>query len=215
MGLLGFGGFARAGFFVGLETIVGIMHPMKFSAFSLKTGVCLLVILFTAQMFVPAFVTPAQAMYWEDDTDFNAPQDRVQRPNGGFFLFNWFRKSQQSGQKRRAKELENRDKGPSVNGKKKALLLVTSGLVGMGIGLLISSATTNNEDHRGRNNFMGAVFGFCGGLAVGSFIIPDDYQVDSASLPNNRFRVAFASDPKLQPIRGSFCKAPLHVALNF
>ena len=191
------------------------MHPMKFSAFSLKIGVCLMVILFTAQTFVPAFISPAQAMYWEDDSDFNAPQDRLERPQGGFFLFRWFHSSKTQSQKRRAAALDNRDKGPGVNGKKKALLLVTSALVGVGIGLLIASETTNNEDHRGRNNFLGATFGLCGGLAVGTFIIPSDYQVDSASLPNNRFHVAFASDPKLQPIRVASRQARVHIALNF
>jgi len=191
------------------------MHPMKFSAFSLKTGVCLAVLLFAAQTFVPVFVTPAHALYWEDDTDFNAPQDRVERPRGGFFLFNWFRSIKSHGQKNKAKALENRDKGPGVNGKKKTLLLVTSGLVGTGIGLLISSTTTNDPNHRGRNNFLGATFGLCGGLAIGSFIIPGDYQVDSASLPNNRFRLAFATDPTLQPVVDAFHATPVHVALKF
>jgi hypothetical protein len=188
---------------------------MKFSAFSLKTGVCLMVILFTAQMVVPAFITPARAMYWEDDTDFNAPQDRLERPQGGFFLFNWFRSAKTHSQKRHAEALENRDKGPGVNGKKKTILMVASAVVGVGIGLLIASETTNNEDHRGRNNFLGATFGLCGGLAVGTFIIPSDYQVDSASLPNNRFHMAFASDPKLQPIHATSHQARVRVALNF
>jgi hypothetical protein len=191
------------------------MLPMKFSTFSLKTGVCLAVLLFTAQMFIPAFVPSAHALYWEDDTDFNAPQDRLERPSGGFFLFNWFRSIKKHDQRKRAKGLENRDKGPGVNGGKKALLMVTSGVVGVGVGLLISSVTTDNPDNRSRNNFMGAAFGLCGGLLVGSLITPSDYQVDSASLPNQRFRTTFHSDPKLQPIRAAFHSTPVKVALQF
>jgi hypothetical protein len=188
---------------------------MKFSAFSLKTGLCLAVLLLATQTFVPVFVPPAHALYWEDDSDFNAPQDRKERPTGGFFLFNWFRSIKHSSQRHRAAGLENHDKGPGVNGKKKALLLVTSGIVGTGVGLLISSTTTHNNDYRARNNFVGGALGLCGGFAIGSFIIPGDYQVDSASLPNNRFHNMFVSDPKLEPIRVAFHSTPIHIKLTF
>ena len=188
---------------------------MKFSSFSLKAGICLALIFFTAQMFVPAFVTPARALYWEDDTDFNAPQDRLERPRGGFFLFKWIKSIKKAGIKHRAANLENHDKGPNVNGKKKAMILVTSGIVGLGIGLAISSTTTKNAAHRTRNNFLGAAFGLVGGMIIGSFIIPKDYQVDSSCLPDAKYRLALASDPALQSVRDAFHDPALQIVLNF
>lgn len=188
---------------------------MKISTFSLKTGACLAALLFVAQMTIPSFVPKAHALYWEDNSEFNAPQDRVERPRGGFFLFNWIGSITHSAKKHRAAELENRDKGPGVNSGKKALLLVTSAVVGIGVGLLITSTTTDNPDHQARNNFLGATFGLCGGLAVGSFIMPSDYQVDSANLPNARFRDQFAKDPAMQPIRSAFRRPMFCLASRF
>jgi hypothetical protein len=188
---------------------------MKFSPFSLKAAAFLILVLFTAQWFVPAFVPPARALYWEDDTDFNAPKDRKTRPEGGFFLFKWIRSLKGQSSKRQAQGLEQNDKGPGVNGKKKAVVMITSGLVGLGVGVAIASSTTENRENRSRNNFIGASIGLVGGLAVGALIMPSDYQVDPTALGELKYRMALVDDPALRAMKNAFHASAVRATLTF
>ncbi|GEM_PF-1111316 len=190
------------------------MLPMKSNKSALKSVVCLVVTLFTAQMFIPALVPSAHALYWEDDIEFNSPQDRVERPSGKFFLFRWIDSIKGKNKERRAGNLENHDKGPGVNGKKKALLMITCGVVGVGTGLLLSSTLTDDNENRSRNNFLGAALGLCAGLALGSILTPKDYQVDSANLPQAEFRRVFAAGPEPRKAP-EFRPMSVQVALKF
>ena len=88
-----------------------------------------------------AFLTPpAQALYWEDDYEGNDPKDIKKRPDD-FFLFKWIDDLNQDTKKNEYKDRDNRDKGPGVNDDARMAVILASGLVGLGLGMIIAAAT--------------------------------------------------------------------------
>jgi len=190
------------------------MPAMKWVSSSSAKVLCVLLVLTAAHLSLPAFVPQAHALYFEDDVDSNPPEDRVERPKGGFFLFKWIHSLTHSSTRREAAALENRDKGPGVNGGRKAVVLVTSGIVGMAIGLGISSSI-KNPGNRARSNFIGGSLGLCGGFGIGALIMPGDYQVDPQALGEYHYRVALLDDPAQSKTQAAFRRTTPLASLIF
>jgi hypothetical protein len=85
----------------------------------------------------------------------------------------------------------------------------------MGIGAAIASSTTNNEENRSRNNFIGAALGLCGGLGIGALLMPQDYQVDPQALGEMKYRLALNADPHRTDVLAAFHGAPARISLTF
>ncbi len=177
---------------------------MNRSPVLLKRIAILAAFIYFAGMAVPSFIPQAQALYWEDDYAGNDPKERIQR-NGGFFLFNWIGKLVKKSKRNQYGKIENRDNGPSVNGGRRALVAVTSGVVGLGVGLLIADSSTDNEGDRTANMFLGGALGLGAGVLVAALIMPRDYQVDPvAQAENLRFQQAWLHDESIRTVRAAF-----------
>lgn len=121
-------------------------------------------------------VSPAFATYWEDSFEGNDPEEQVRPKEGGFFLFRWIGSLFGDPKKKEIRKLEERDRGSGVNSGRRTLLIVTSGLVGLGAGLLATEAVVGDPD--GADRFVGGALGFALGVGFGALIMPKDYNVD-------------------------------------
>src|ERR1700722_10225158 len=90
----------------------------------------------------PGTTPKAQALWWEDDSSLSDPKEKVNRPSG-FFLSDWIDGLDKDSKESQYKDLENQDHGPSVNNGQKAVVIVTSGIVGLGAGLVTAYTLTN------------------------------------------------------------------------
>jgi hypothetical protein len=169
----------------------------------LKTAALLAAVLYVAGMTVPVLVPRAHALYWEDDYEGNHPKERRRRP-GGFFLFNWIGGLVKKSNQRQYGKIEDRDTGAAVNKGRRATLVVTCGLVGLGSGLLIGKAATNNPNDETSNMFVGGALGFGAGVLIASALMPPDYQVDPVAQSERTFRQAWAQDPTHTLVRSAF-----------
>jgi len=160
-------------------------------------------VIYVAGMTVPAFVPTAQALYWEDDYEGNHPKERKRRP-GGFFLFNWIGGLVKKADERQYGRMEDRDTGASVNKGRRATMVVACGLVGLGTGLLIAKAATNDPTDETSNMFVGGALGFGAGVLIASVVMPRDYQVDPVAQSGMKFRQAWLQDGSCMTVRASF-----------
>lgn len=188
------------------------MPPMR--RFPALYPVLALVLLLPAVIPGSPLVAPAGAAYWEDEFEGNAPEDRRRGPEEGFFLFRWIGSIFGDADEREIKSLEDRDRGPTVNSGRRTFLVVTSGLVGLGVGLL--AAETLVEDADGGDRFVGGAVGFAAGVGIGAWIMPKDYSVDPvAALEGRRFARAWIEDPQHRVVRDAFHGAPVRVHFRF
>lgn len=176
---------------------------MKHGSSILRTAAFLAAVLYLAGMAVPAFVPTAHALYWEDDYEGNSPKERKRRP-GGFFLFNWIGGLVKSSNERQYGKLEDRDTGAPVNNGRRTTLVIACGVVGLGTGLLIGKAVTDNENDESSNMFVGGALGFGAGVLLASALMPRDYQVDPVALSELKYRQAWLQDPSHRTVRAAF-----------
>ncbi|HVM31928.1 MAG TPA: hypothetical protein VMU88_02245 [bacterium] len=149
--------------------------------------------------FLPGFTPKAQALWWEDDSSLSDPKEKVNRPSG-FFLSDWINGLDKESKEAQYRDLENRDHGPSVNNGQKTVIIVTSGLVGLGGGLICAYTLT---DASTESMFIGGALGICAGIGVGALIMPADYEVQESRAPEPfrlasgdfSFQQAWAQDP--------------------
>jgi hypothetical protein len=180
---------------------MGIIHFM--SPKFIRLTLCLSLLFQLSGLLAPGFISKANALWWEDDSPLSDPKEKINRPSG-FFLSDWINGLDKESKKAQYKDLENQDHGPSVNNGQKGIIIIASGLVGLGAGLVTAYALTNDPSQQTRNLFIGGAIGLCAGIGIGALIMPRDYEVQEsqatlsnrwASLQDVRFRQAFAQDP--------------------
>jgi hypothetical protein len=173
--------------------------------------------LFTAMIYLPGMVVlplvpKAHALYWEDDYGGNDPKEVKSRPSG-FFLFDWIDDLNKDAKQGHYREMDDHDKGSTVNGGAKTLVVVASGLVGLGTGLFISSRLQGDQTS---NMFIGGALGLGAGIAIGALIMPRDYEVDQrAKIDFMKQRQAWLQDPIRLQIAQSFHSPPVSFSLQF
>ena len=162
---------------------------------------------------VPLFIPKAHALYWEDDTDSNDPKEVKRRPDH-FMLLDWVGDAEKDMKKGEYRDKDNRDKGPGVNGGSKALVVIASGLVGMGLGLVVANYATDDKSDLTSNLFIGGAIGLCAGVAVGALIIPGDYEKNrQAQIDFIKQRQAWMQDPIRLQVAQAF--QPTQASLQF
>lgn len=137
-----------------------------------------LALLFQLSGLFAGFATKAHALWWEDDSNLSDPKERINRPSG-FFLSDWINGLDRESKKARYQDLESQDHGPSVNNGQKAIVIVASGIVGLGGGLVTAYTLT---DATTEDMFIGGALGLCAGIGIGALIMPQDYEVQEAGL---------------------------------
>jgi len=161
----------------------------------------------------PLLSVPAHALYWEDDYGGNDPKDVKKRPDD-FFLFKWIDDLEHDAKKNEYKDKDNRDKGPGVNDDARTILILASGLVGLGLGLLIADRTVSAGGDKGSAMFIGGSLGLVAGVGIGALIMPANYEVDPfAASEFLKDRQARLDDPVQKRLVESF--HPQQVALQF
>jgi len=164
----------------------------------------------------PLLAPRAHALYWEDDGDEgNNPNEVKQRPDH-FGVFDWVDDLNKDSKKKSYQDMDNHDKGPEVNNGARALVLITSGVVGLGAGLFLSYEFSGPNDNVTSNMFIGGAIGLGAGIAVGALIMPRDYEVDQRA--QNDFlkqRQAWLQDPINLQVRQAFHPSQVSFSLKF
>jgi hypothetical protein len=164
----------------------------------------------------PLFVPKAHALYWEDSGDPNNDPSQTKRRPDHFSLFDWVGDLDRDSKKKHYADMDNHDKGPSVNNGARTLEVIASGLVGLGLGLLISNRLSGPNDDVSSNMFIGGALGLGLGVAVGALIMPQDYQVDQqARIDFLKQRQAWLQDPLRLEVQKAFLPADMNVTLKF
>src|SRR5579859_4546815 len=112
---------------------------MTFKSSFLKTTAFSAAFLYLSGMFCFPLIPKAYALYWEDDQDEgNNPNETKARPDH-FGLFDWVDDLDKDSKKKHYQDMDNRDRGASVNNGDKAGVVILSGIVGAGIGVFIGN----------------------------------------------------------------------------
>jgi len=163
----------------------------------------------------PLLTTPAQALYWEDDVDGNDPKDVKKRPDD-FFLFKWIDDLTQDAKKNEYREKDNRDKGPGVNNDARTILILASGLVGLGLGMIVAERFTSTGGDKGSAMFVGGSLGLVAGVGIGALIMPNNYEVDPyAASEFLKDRQARLDDTTQKMLDASFHPTQVALQLQF
>lgn len=177
---------------------------MKPKSRLLKTAAVLAAAIYLAGATVPTLVPTVHALYWEDDYHGNDPKERLRRPTG-FFLFNWIDSVIHKSNQKHYGKLENRDTGSRVNKGRRTTLVVTCGVVGLGTGVILGSAFTDDENNKTSNMFIGGALGLGVGVLMASVLMPRDYQVDPVALSESlKYRQAWLQDDSWRTVRAAF-----------
>ncbi len=199
-------------FFISFE---GIICPMTSRLSFLKTTALFTALIYVSGMVITPLVPKAQALFWEDDTDSNDPKEVKSRPSH-FFLFDWVDDLNKDAKKSHYKDLDNHDKGPSVNNDARTLVIVASGIVGLGLGIFIANRLSQNSDTASSDMFIGGALGLGSGVLIGALIMPQDYDVDrQAKINFMKDRQAWLQDPVRLQISRTFHPVPLAVSFKF
>lgn len=151
---------------------------MIFKRSFFKNTLALLCAFMVSGLFVPSLVPKAHALFWEDDNGQNDPYEVKKRPDH-FDLFDWVGDLNRDAKVKEYRQMDNHDRGPSVNNDARSLEIITSGVVGLGLGLLAANEFTAAGDTSYTSNmFIGGALGLCAGIVIGSMIMPHDYEVD-------------------------------------
>ena len=125
----------------------------------------------------PPLVPKAHALYWEDDYDGNDPKERKRRPEH-FSLFDWSKDADKDTKARQYRDLESMDHGPAVNNDARTLEIISSGVIGLALGLVTADKLTTDSSQLMANLFIGGSLGFGFGVGFGALIMPNNYDVD-------------------------------------
>jgi hypothetical protein len=197
-----------------LKMIEGIIQPMT-SKTNLFKRVFLLFLALQLAGLTPLLTTPAQALYWEDDYDGNDPKDIKKRPEN-FFLFQWIDDLGKDAKKGEYQEKDNRDKGPGVNNDARTILVLASGLVGLGLGMILADRFTSSSGDKGSAMFIGGSLGLVAGVGIGALIMPNNYEVDPyAASEFLKDRQARLDDATQKRLSGSFHPTQVALQLQF
>jgi len=186
---------------------------MTLNSSFLKRSALITSLFYLSGMMIFPLVPQAHALYWEDDYGGNDPNEVKNRPDH-FSLFDWIGDAEKDAQKNDYRQLDNKDKGPGVNGAAKAQGIILSGIVGLGGGLALGAALTGPNDNLGSNLFIGGSIGLCVGVAVGALIMPRDYELDRrAQMDFLKQQQAFLQDPARVQVQQAF--HPTVASLSF
>ena len=182
----------------------------------LKTTACLTFGIYLLGMVVLPSVPKAHALYWEDAGDPNNNPDQTKRRPDHFSLFDWVGDLDRDSKRKHYADMDNHDKGPSVNNGARTVVIVTSGAVGLGLGLFISNRLSGPNDDVSSNMFIGGALGLGVGIAIGALIMPQDYQVDQQARADFlKQRQAWSQDPLRLEIQKAFLPTDMTVTLKF
>ncbi len=196
------------------KTFEGIILPMTFKPSFVKTTVLSVVFLYLSGMFCFPLVPKAHALYWEDDQDEgNDPIETKSRPDH-FSLFDWVNDMDKDSKKKHYQEMDNHDKGASVNNKDKFGVVVLSGLVGAGAGVFIARGVSSGGNTTS-DMFIGGAIGLGVGIAFGVAIMPRDYEVKNAQSEFLKQQQAWLEDPLKMELRKAAHPADLSVSFKF
>ena len=166
-------------------------------------------------MVVFPLVPKAFALYWEDEEEGNDPKEIRTRPSH-FSLFDWVGDLDKAAKEKHYREMDDQDKGPEVNNGARTMEIISSGVVGMAIGLVLANRVTTNPDDYTTNYFIGGAIGFGVGIGIGALIMPRDYEVDRmARLDYLKYRQAWLQDPVKLQVAKSFRPTPLSLSFKF
>jgi len=177
-------------------------------------------VLFTCPFYLSGMVLyplipKANALFWEDDSADNDPNEIKQRPDH-FSLFDWIGDAQKDAQRRDYRKLDIHDKGPGVNGAARAGVIILTGTVGIGVGLLAAYEFSPTNTDLTSAYIVDGALGLCAGVIVGVLIMPADYDVDP-TVRNDYFkqRQAFAEDPIRLQVQKAFHPTVTAFSLKF
>jgi hypothetical protein len=155
----------------------------------------------------PLFTTPAQALYWEDDYDGNDPKDIKKRPDN-FFLFQWIDDLGKDAKKNEYQEKDNDDA--------RTVLVLASGLVGLGLGMILAERFTTSGGDKGSAMFVGGALGLVAGVGIGALIMPNNYEVDPyAASEFLKDRQARLDDATQKRLAESFHQPQIQLFMEF
>jgi hypothetical protein len=181
----------------------------------LKTTVFLTCLLYLAGMTIPSLVPKAHALYWEDDSTDNDPNEIKQRPDH-FSLFDWIGDAEKDAKQRDYRKLDVHDKGPGVNGSARAGVIILSGIVGTGVGLLAGYELTSAGTDLTAPLIIDGTLGLCAGVLVGVLIMPKDYDVDPTVYNQyQKDRQAFLEEPVRMQVQKAFHPTVTAFSLKF
>ena len=185
-----------------------------FSKYSFLKRSMLFLLVFQLAGLAPFFAPKAHALYWEDDTESNDPNEVKTRPSH-FLLFDWVDQTNKDSKKNEYKNMDNQDKGPSVNNGARSLVIIASGVVGLGLGLFISNRMSDSTNVTS-NMFIGGAIGLGVGILAGALIMPNDYNVDQRTqMDFLKQRQAWLQDPLQLQISQAFHPSDIVFSLKF
>ena len=188
---------------------------MTSKASFLKTTVLFTCLAYLSGMLIYPLIPKANALYWEDDSPDNDPKEIKTRPSH-FSLFDWVGDAETDARKRDYRKIDNHDAGPGVNGSPRVGILILSGTIGAGVGILAAyEFGPTNTDLTSQFIIDGAL-GLCARVIVGVLIMPNDYDVDPY-VRNEYFkqRQALAEEPIHLQVQKAFQPTVTAFSLKF
>jgi hypothetical protein len=188
---------------------------MTFKTSFLKTTVFFTCLLYLPGMVICPLVPKAHALFWEDDSPDNDPNEIKPRPDH-FSLFDWIGDAQKDAKRRDYQKMDHPDKGPGVNGSARTGVIILTGVVGAGVGVLAAYEFGPLNTDLTASFIVDGAIGLCAGVAVGVLITPKDYDVDP-TVRNDYFkeRQAFAEDSIQQQVQKAFHPTVTAFSLKF
>jgi hypothetical protein len=193
----------------------GIIFPMTSKPSFLKTTVLLTGLFYLAGMTIPSLVPPAHALFWEDDSPDNDPNEIKQRPEH-FSLFDWIGDAEHDAKKGDYRRLDIHDHGPGVNGSSRAGILILSGTIGAGLGVLAAYEFSPLNTDLTSAFIIDGTLGLCAGVVVGVLIMPKDYDVDPTVYNQYlQYRQASLEEPVRMQVQKAFHPTVTAFSLKF
>jgi hypothetical protein len=182
----------------------------------LKSTALFTALFYLSGMVIFPLIPKAHALYWEDASDeANNPKETKTRPTD-FMLFNWVGDLNKDAKKTEYQNMDNHDRGPSVNNDARTLVIVASGIVGLGIGLFVSNRLSSDATVQTSDMFIGGALGLGAGILIGALIMPGDYNVDQrAQSEFLKQRQAWLQDPLRLQVAQAFHPSSTAFSLRF
>jgi len=187
---------------------------MTFKSSFFKTTALSAAFLYLSGMFCFPLVPKAHALYWEDDQDDgNDPNQTKARPDH-FSLFDWVNDLDKDSKKKHYQEMDNHDRGASVNNGDKFGVVVLSGLVGAGVGVFVGNRVSDSSNMT-TDMFIGGAIGLGAGIAFGIAMMPGDYEVKHVQSEYLKQQQAWLEDPLRMQLRKAAHPADISVSFKF
>lgn len=198
-----------------LKSFVDIIPAMTLKRSFLKKALLWTLVFQLSGLAVPFFIPRAQALFWEDEADGNDPKETKTRPEH-FFLFDWIDDLNRDAKTSHYRDMDDHDKGPAVNGGARTLVVVASGIVGLGTGIFLGNRFAGADEDPTGGMFIGGALGLGAGIAIGALIMPGDYEFDrNAKIEFMKQRQAWLQDPLRLQLAQAFHPSQVDFSLKF